>query len=82
MSAGLLVECRACRARTELRIDMAKPTTSEGGDAVKDLRRSFDAYGPLVRTTTPTGPTIRRLVGEYIAANDTSPRTTARLSSA
>lgn len=49
LSAGLIVGVPGCaRPRTELRIDMANPTPKEGGDAVKDLRRSFDAYKPLI----------------------------------
>ena len=33
--------------RTVLRIEMAKPTPDEGGDAVDDLRRVFDAFKSL-----------------------------------
>ncbi|MCP4562567.1 MAG: DUF1028 domain-containing protein [Bosea sp.] len=48
-SAGLI----ACAPHVErplidLRIDMANPLPAEGGDAVRDLRRVFDAYQPLV----------------------------------
>lgn len=62
MSGGLIVSMPGVkRPRTELRIDMAKPTTEEGGDAVLDLRRSFDAYGPLVPyydTYWPENPAV------------------------
>ncbi len=48
LSAGLLVaSSRFARPLLDIRIDMAKPTPAEGGDAVKDLRRTFDALGPL-----------------------------------
>lgn len=48
-SAGLI----ACapdveRPLIDLRVDMANPLPAEGGDAVRDLRRIFDAYEPLV----------------------------------
>jgi len=49
LSAGLIVaEPGVKRPRTELRIDMANPPPTEGGDAVRDLRRVFDEYFPLV----------------------------------
>jgi uncharacterized Ntn-hydrolase superfamily protein len=48
-SAGLLVSSPAYdRPLVDLRIDMANPLPSEGGDAVRDLRRVFDAYKPLI----------------------------------
>lgn len=48
MSAGLLVASRRfARPLLDIRIDMAKPGPQEGGDAVLDLRRTFDALGPL-----------------------------------
>lgn len=49
LSAGLIV-CApdARRPLVDLRIDMAYPGPEEGGDAVKDLRRVFDAYRPLI----------------------------------
>lgn len=48
-SAGII----ACapgieRPLIDLRIDMANPLPQEGGDAIRDLRRVFDAYEPLV----------------------------------
>jgi uncharacterized Ntn-hydrolase superfamily protein len=48
LSAGLVVALPGQRPRTDLRVDMAKPTPKEGGDAVLDLRRVFDAYKPLI----------------------------------
>ena len=49
LSAGIIVaEPGVKRPRTELRIDMANPPPTEGGDAVRDLRRVFNAYFPLV----------------------------------
>jgi uncharacterized Ntn-hydrolase superfamily protein len=48
-SAGLLVTAPDTdRPLVDLRIDMASPLPAEGGDAVKDLRRVFDSFGPLV----------------------------------
>jgi uncharacterized Ntn-hydrolase superfamily protein len=48
-SAGLLVSAPEYdRPLVDLRIDMASPLPSEGGDAVRDLRRVFDAYKPLI----------------------------------
>ncbi len=48
-SAGLIVAVPGRRPRTDLRVDMAKPLPEEGGDAVQDLRRAFDAFQPLIR---------------------------------
>lgn len=47
-SAGLIV-CgpNADRPLIDIRIDMASPLPKDGGDAVLDLRRLFDAYSPL-----------------------------------
>ncbi|WP_108258609.1 DUF1028 domain-containing protein [Mangrovicoccus ximenensis] len=47
-SAGLVI-CTAGveRPLIDIRVDMANPLPEEGGDAVRDLRRLFDAYGPL-----------------------------------
>lgn len=48
-SAGLIVSAPGCeRPLVDLRIDMASPLPEEGGDAVKDLRRVFDQYKPLI----------------------------------
>lgn len=49
LSAGLIV-CAPDMARplVDLRVDMAHPGPAEGGDAVKDLRRVFDAYKALI----------------------------------
>jgi uncharacterized Ntn-hydrolase superfamily protein len=48
-SAGLLVSSPDYdRPLVDLRIDMASPLPGEGGDAVRDLRRVFDAYKPLI----------------------------------
>jgi uncharacterized Ntn-hydrolase superfamily protein len=48
-SAGLIVCAPDVeRPLIDLRIDMANPLPAEGGDAVRDLRRVFDAYQPLV----------------------------------
>jgi uncharacterized Ntn-hydrolase superfamily protein len=48
-SAGLIVSAPAYdRPIVDLRIDMASPLPRDGGDAVKDLRRVFDAYKGLV----------------------------------
>ena len=48
MSAGLLVASeRFARPLLDIRIDMANPGPADGGDAVEDLRRTFDALGPL-----------------------------------
>lgn len=48
MSAGLLVaSARFARPLLDIRIDMANPGPQDGGDAVKDLRKTFDALGPL-----------------------------------
>lgn len=49
LSAGLIV-CAPNLARplVDLRVDMAHPGPAEGGDAVKDLRRTFDAYKALI----------------------------------
>jgi uncharacterized Ntn-hydrolase superfamily protein len=49
LSAGLIVaSAKYRRPLVDLRIDMAHPGPKEGGDAVKDLRRTFDAYKPLI----------------------------------
>lgn len=48
-SAGLIVaEPNARRPRTDLRIDMVAVPPEEGGDAVKELRRLFDKFKPLI----------------------------------
>lgn len=48
-SAGLIVASPEFdRPLVDLRIDMASPLPKEGGDAVRDLRRVFDAYKPLI----------------------------------
>jgi uncharacterized Ntn-hydrolase superfamily protein len=48
-SAGLLVASPGYdRPWVDLRVDMASPLPSEGGDAVKDLRRVFDNYKALI----------------------------------
>ncbi|MBS7700995.1 MULTISPECIES: DUF1028 domain-containing protein [unclassified Chelatococcus] len=48
-SAGLVVSAPGCeRPLVDLRIDMANPLPKDGGDAVRDLRRAFDAYKPLI----------------------------------
>lgn len=47
-SAGLVVCAPGVeRPLIDIRVDMANPLPSEGGDAVRDLRRVFDAYAPL-----------------------------------
>jgi uncharacterized Ntn-hydrolase superfamily protein len=48
LSAGMIVAMPGRRPRTDLRVDMASPPPKEGGDAVKDLRRIFDAYRKLI----------------------------------
>jgi uncharacterized Ntn-hydrolase superfamily protein len=48
LSAGLVVALPGQRPRTDLRVDMANPTPKDGGDAVRDLRRVFTAYKPLI----------------------------------
>ena len=48
-SAGLIVSSPEFdRPLVDLRIDMASPLPADGGDAVRDLRRVFDAYKPLM----------------------------------
>ncbi len=48
-SAGLIVTAPEYdRPLVDLRIDMANPLPADGGDAVKDLRRVFDEYKPLM----------------------------------
>jgi uncharacterized Ntn-hydrolase superfamily protein len=47
-SAGLIVAPPGARPRTDLRVDVAHPSPEEGGDAVLDLRRVFDAFKPLI----------------------------------
>jgi uncharacterized Ntn-hydrolase superfamily protein len=48
-SAGIVAAAPGIeRPLIDLRIDMANPLPEEGGDAVRDLRRAFDAYAPLV----------------------------------
>lgn len=48
-SAGLIVTSPDYdRPLVDLRIDMASPLPAEGGDAVRDLRRVFDAYKGLI----------------------------------
>ena len=48
-SAGLIVTSPDYdRPLVDLRIDMANPVPADGGDAVKDLRRVFDAYKALI----------------------------------
>lgn len=48
-SAGLVVAAPDCeRPLIDIRVDMANPLPKDGGDAVKDLRRLFDAFEPLV----------------------------------
>lgn len=47
-SAGLIVSQKGIdRPLIDLRVDMANPLPEQGGDAVRDLRRAFDAYAPL-----------------------------------
>ena len=63
LSAGLIVAMPGQRPRTDLRIDMARPAPEEGGDAVLDLRRLFDAYRPLIPYYSeywPTHPEVTR----------------------
>ncbi len=48
------------RPLVDLRIDMAAPLPSEGGDAVRDLRRVCDAYKPLMPYYAEYGSTIQR----------------------
>lgn len=48
-SAGLMVGAASSpRLLVDIRIDMANPLPRDGGDAVRDLRRAYDAYAPLV----------------------------------
>ena len=48
-SAGLIVTAPEYdRPIVDLRIDMANPLPADGGDAVRDLRRVFDAYKALI----------------------------------
>lgn len=48
-SAGLIVaDPSAARPRTDLRVDMVAVPPEEGGDAVKELRRLFDNFKPLI----------------------------------
>lgn len=47
-SAGLIVCAPGVeRPLIDIRVDMANPLPAQGGDAVRDLRRLFDAYEPL-----------------------------------
>ncbi|WP_138468802.1 DUF1028 domain-containing protein [Poseidonocella sp. HB161398] len=47
-SAGLVICAPGIeRPLIDIRVDMANPLPEEGGDAVRDLRRLFDAYGPI-----------------------------------
>ena len=48
LSGGMVVHGNDAHPRTDLRIEMANPTPEEGGDAVNDLRRVFDAFKPLI----------------------------------
>ena len=49
LNVGGLIVCGAePHPRTDLRIEMANPVPKEGGDAVDDLRRVFDAFKPLI----------------------------------
>ena len=48
LSGGLIVCGAEPHPRTDLRIEMANPVPKEGGDAVDDLRRVFDAFKPLI----------------------------------
>lgn len=48
-SAGFIVSAPGIeRPLIDIRVDMANPLPSEGEDAVRDLRRIFDAYEKLV----------------------------------
>jgi uncharacterized Ntn-hydrolase superfamily protein len=48
-SAGLLVSAADTdRPLVDLRVDMANPLPAQGGDAVRDLRRVFDAFKALI----------------------------------
>lgn len=48
-SAGIIVSAPGVeRPLIDLRVDMANPLPEEGGDAIRDLRRAFNAYEPLV----------------------------------
>jgi uncharacterized Ntn-hydrolase superfamily protein len=47
-SSGLIVAAPGVeRPLIDIRVDMANPLPADGGDAVRDLRRLFDAYAPL-----------------------------------
>lgn len=47
-SGGLMVAAPGIeRPLIDIRVDMAQPLPEEGGDAVRDLRRLYDAYAPL-----------------------------------
>lgn len=48
MSGGLMVAEPGRRPRTDLRIEMSNPTPEDGGNAVHDLRRVFDAFRPMI----------------------------------
>ena len=49
MSAGIMVaDDSQQRPRTDLRIEMSNPPPTEGGNAVRDLRRVVDAFTPLI----------------------------------
>ncbi len=48
LSAGLMVAMPHRRPRTHLQIDMVNPPPEQGGDAVLELRRVFDAYKPFI----------------------------------
>ena len=48
LSGGMIVCGDDAHPRTDLRIEMANPTPKEGGDAVDDLRRVFNAFKPLI----------------------------------
>jgi uncharacterized Ntn-hydrolase superfamily protein len=48
LSGGLMVCGAEAHPRTDLRVEMANPVPDEGGDAVDDLRRVFDAFKPLI----------------------------------
>jgi uncharacterized Ntn-hydrolase superfamily protein len=61
LSSALTVYGRDTYARTDLRVDMYDRPTGPGDDAVRELRRIFDVYRPLIpyyeeRATNPLVP--------------------------
>lgn len=69
VSSALLVRAPGDLAPIDLRVDLARASPAEGGDAIADLDRLLQAYGPLVeiyerRSIAPEPPSGLRAAPE------------------